>query len=72
MERSIAKSDVDETISNPTQAITVRYGRKAAFRRLRRGYLVVIYEEREEDFIVVTAVKVNKERVRRYGFTRIR
>lgn len=72
LERVINESDVGMTISNPTQVIPVRYGRRAAFRRLGRGFLVVTYEEREEDFIVVTAVKVNKERVRRYGFTRVR
>lgn len=35
-------------------------------------YTIVIFEQSDEDFIVVTAMKVDKERLERYGFTGVR
>jgi hypothetical protein len=71
-ERSIAKADVETAIRNPVQIVEARYGRLAAGIRLgSRRFLVVVYERRKEDFIVITAVKVNEEGARRFGFTRV-
>jgi Domain of unknown function (DUF4258) len=72
VERSIVAEEVEMAIRNPLEAIPARYGRNAVSCLLPDGrFLVVIYEREEEDFIVVTAVKTNKEGVRRVGFTRI-
>ena len=71
-ERSIPREEIEKAIRNPLELIPARYGRHAACNLLPGGrFLVVIYEGEEEDFIVVTAVKTNKEGVRRVGFTRI-
>jgi plasmid stabilization system protein ParE len=68
-ERSILAKDVESTIRDPLELAPVRYGRQAACRLLPHGrFLVVFYEQEEEDFIVVTAVKTDKEGARRYGF----
>ena len=64
--------DVESTIRSPLESMPVRYGRHAVRGLLPGGrFLVVIYEQVEEDFIVVTAVKTNKEGATRYGFTRV-
>ena len=69
-ERSIAQRDVEGTVRSPIEVVPVKYGRRAAFSRLSRGkHLVVVYEQEAQDFIVVTAVKVNKRGVGKYGFT---
>ena len=55
-----------------TTVVQTRYGRRVACKRLvGRKYVVVVFEEDREDFIVVTALKVNKDRLRKYGFTRV-
>jgi len=69
-ERSILARHVESVIRRPLELAPVRYGRHAVCGLLPSGkFLVVIYEQEEEDFIVVTAVKTNKEGARRYGFT---
>ena len=72
VERSISAEEVEVAVRNPREAIPARYGRHAVSSLLPDGrFLVVIYEREEEDFIVVTAVKTNKEGAGRIGFTRI-
>lgn len=72
VERSISTEEVEAAIRNPLEVIPARYSRNAVSSLLPDGrFLVVIYEREEEDFIVVTAVKTNKEGARRVGFTRI-
>ncbi len=71
-ERSIADRDVEEVLARPQEVILTRNGRKAAYRRIQGSrYIVVIFEQKGEDFIVVTAVKVNRNGAKRYGFTRV-
>ena len=72
LERSITEEEVKGTLEHPLELIQIRYGRKAACGRLSGGkYVIVIFEEAEQDFIVVTAVEMDRNRVRRYGFTRV-
>lgn len=71
LERSISVREVEEALSSPLEVIQTRYGRRAACKRLSSGKFVVVVFEVEGDFIVVTAVKVNKNRARRYGFSRV-
>lgn len=72
VERSILAKDVESTIRKPLELVPVRYGRYAVAGSLPTGkFLVVVYGQEEEDFIVITAVKANKEGARRYGFTRV-
>ncbi len=71
-ERSISEGDVEAALTSPLELISTRYGRNAACGRLAgRKFIIVICEPDREDFIVVTAVKVTKERAKRYGFTRV-
>ena len=71
-ERSILVRDIESAIRNPLDLVQVRYGRLAVCGLLPGGkFVVVVYEKEEEDFIVVTAVKTNREGARRYGFTGI-
>lgn len=71
-ERSISASDVVNAVRNPLELVPARYGRHAVYGLLPdEKLLVVIYEREGEDFIVVTAVKTNREGAKRYGFTRI-
>ena len=71
-QRSITRDEVEKTLGNPFEVVPVRYRRSAACSRLsNRRYLVVIYERIEEDFIVVTALKVNRQGAIKYGFTRV-
>ncbi len=72
LERSITVREVESTLAYPLEVVQTRYGRRAACRRLAGGkYLVAVFEGAGEDFIVVTAVRVDKNRVRRYGFTQV-
>ena len=71
-ERSILREDVETAIRNPLELVLARHGRRAVCSLLPGGkILVAIYEQEEEGFIVVTAVKTNREGARRVGFTRI-
>ncbi|HXW94083.1 MAG TPA: DUF4258 domain-containing protein [Nitrososphaerales archaeon] len=71
-ERSIQVRDVEIAIRNILDLVQVRYGRFAVCGLLPSGkFVVVVYEKEEEDFIVITAVKTNREGARRYGFSGI-
>ena len=71
-ERKIRPDDVETAIKEPFELIGARYGRFAACLKLQRsGFLIVVYEREDEDFLVVTAVKVNREGAKRFGFTRV-
>lgn len=71
-EREITKEEVIETLGAPLETRELRFGRQGAIRHLvGDSFLVVIAERSNEDLIVVTALKVNRDRVRRYGFARI-
>ena len=72
VERSIDSRDVENVIQDPLEVIPARFGRNAACKLLEEGlFLVVVYERRDEDFIVITAVKLSKRGAMRFGFTRI-
>ena len=71
-ERSITPGQVEEALSRPIEVIPTKFGRSAACAQEPSGkYLVVVFEGSREDFLVVTALKVDKGRARRYGFTRV-
>ncbi|MBE8540068.1 DUF4258 domain-containing protein [Geoglobus acetivorans] len=67
-ERGIDPEQVELVIREPAEVIHVKFGRKAAFRKFGEKYVVVIYEERNNEIVVVTTLKVDKERLIRYGF----
>jgi len=72
-EREITDEEISETLTHPLELREMRYGRQGALgSRAADSFLVVIFEKNDEDLIVVTALKVNRNRVKRYGFARIR
>jgi len=72
-ERSIHDRDVEGVLHNPIEVIETKYARRAALGRPSTGdkLVVVVFEALGGDFIVVTTIKVDGDRARRYGFTRI-
>ena len=71
LERSITVPEVQETVDGPLETIQTKHGRTAVCARSAAKYLVVVLEKSGGELIVVTALKVDKERARRYGFNRI-
>jgi len=71
-DRRISKEEINETLLRPAETRQLRYGRQGVFKRLTGdSFLIVVFEKSNEDLIVVTALKVDERRVKRYGFTRI-
>jgi len=72
LERSISEEEVRATVDHPLETVQTRYGRTAACAKAEEKYIVVVLEQGAGDLIVATALKVDKERARRYGFNRVR
>ncbi len=70
-ERGIDKTEIVNVIERPDEVVDVKYDRKGNFKHIECNYLVVIYETRNGEIVVVTSIIVNKKRLERYGFTRI-
>ena len=71
-DRRISKEEINETLLRPAETRQLRYVRQGVFKRLTGdSFLIVVFEKSNEDLIVVTALKVDERRVKRYGFTRI-
>lgn len=70
-ERGIPEEWIKATINEPQEIIDVKFGRKASFKQFGDYYIVVIYEDHKSEIVVVTAVKVDKKRLKRYGFSRV-
>jgi hypothetical protein len=70
-ERKIGKDHVEEVIRNPEETINVKHGRRASYRRYGHKFIVVIFEESEEGIKVITVLRVDERRLKRYGFSRV-
>ena len=70
-ERGIEKEEIEFVIGEPREVIQVKYGRLAAFDYFNGEGLVVIYQKHNDKIEVVTAIRADKRRLRRYGFSRI-
>ena len=71
-DRRITEAQIQEVLQNPRDVISVRYGRLAAYSEIDDRKLVVIYEKRDENIGVITALWVDERRLKTLGFTRIR
>ena len=71
LERSISEAEVEAAMEDPLDTVETRYGREAVCASSAGKYLVVVLEKTSGELIVVTALKVDKERARRYGFNRV-
>jgi len=70
-ERGIPEEWAAEVINHADETINVKFGRKASFRKFGKSYVVVIYEQGIDKIVVVTMLKVDRERLKRYGFSRV-
>jgi len=70
-DRGITEPQIHKVLQNPREVISARYGRLAAYGKIEERKLVVIYEKRNENIEVVTALWVDERRIKRLGFTRI-
>jgi hypothetical protein len=68
-ERGISEDWAIAAIHGAEQTINVKFGRKASCKRFGDDYVVAIYEEGVDKITVVTILNVNKERLKRYGFS---
>ncbi|WP_048150730.1 DUF4258 domain-containing protein [Palaeococcus ferrophilus] len=64
-ERGIRRELIEEAIESPDSVTEGYLGRKVAQKRLNGKVIRVIYEEEDEDVVVVTAYVTSK--VRKYG-----
>ncbi len=71
-EREVDIEFVEQVIKEPLEVIDVKFGRKAAYRKLDGYYLIVVFEEQKDEIVIVTVLKVDDARLNRYGFNRIR
>jgi hypothetical protein len=72
LERGVSKVEVEDTLAHPLEVRDTKHGRKAACGgRLDGGYTIVIFEADHEDLIVITAMKINSDGAKRYGFAGI-
>jgi len=53
------------------KTIEVRFGRKAAFGNLNGRDLLVVYQTRNGHIEVITTFWIDKDGLRKYGFSRI-
>jgi hypothetical protein len=70
-ERGIPEELIKAVINEPQETVNVKFGRKASFKEFGDYYIVVIYEDHKDEIVVVTVVKVDKKRLKRYGFSRV-
>ena len=53
--RRIKKGWVEEAIAKPASVIDLRYGKKQAVKRIKGEEMSVIYVEKGDHFVVITA-----------------
>ena len=70
-QRGLTQEEVISVISNPVKTVPTRANRLASYGRVEGKYIVVIHEHEEDDELVVTAMKVDRARLARFGFIEI-
>ncbi len=70
-ERGIDIELAELAVKEPSGVVEVKFGRKACYRKLDGYFLVIIFEEQKDEIVIVTVVKVDDVRLKRYGFNRI-
>lgn len=54
-ERKLDKSIIEEVIQNPETLLILKFGRKIAQKKTKGKSLLVIYEEKQSVYIIITA-----------------
>lgn len=70
-ERGIRLELIENVLKSPEGLAKVKFGRKIAYKKIEDKYIVVVFEERKDEIVVITTLKVDRERLERYGFGRI-
>jgi len=70
-ERGITRENVERVLASQVETIEVRFGRKAAFGNVNGRDLLVVYQARNGDIEVITTFWIDKDGLRKYGFTGI-
>ena len=60
--RGINKAQVIETVNDPLSVIQGKFGRKIAQKKYGRYLIRVVFEERQDDILIVTAYPAKPER----------
>ncbi len=70
-QRGVTEDEAISVLSNPAETIVTRANRFASYNQTGGKYIVVIHEQQYDDQIVITALKVNRTRLHRFGFTKV-
>jgi len=70
-ERGITHENVERVLTSQLETVEVRFGRKATFGNVNGRDLLVVYQSRNGDIEVITTFWIDKDGLRKYGFTRI-
>ncbi len=70
-ERGIDIEQAELAVKKPFGIIDVKFGRRACYREFEGYFLVIIFEEHTSEIVIVTVVKVDDVRLKRYGFNRV-
>ena len=70
-EPGINHENVERVLASQVETIEVRFGTKAAFRNANGQDLLVVYQTRNGDIEVITTFWIDKDGLRKYGFSRI-
>lgn len=68
--RGLTQEEVISVVSNPIETVRTR-ANIASYGRIERKYIVVIHEHEKDDESVVTAMKVDRARLARFGLIEI-
>lgn len=64
-ERGISRELVEEVLLSPDNTLEGYFGRKVAQKRINGKLIRVVYEEKEDEVLVITAYITSK--IRKYG-----
>ncbi len=70
-QRGVTQDEATAVLSNPAETILTRTNRLASYRQIEGKYIVVIHEQEYGDQVILTAMKVDRARLQRFGFTKV-
>ncbi len=70
-QRGVVESEVKVVLANPTETLVTRANSLVSYRQIEGKYIVVVHEHEEDDDLVITAMRVNRTRLERFGFTKV-
>ncbi|MFQ6074855.1 MAG: DUF4258 domain-containing protein [Candidatus Bathyarchaeia archaeon] len=71
MIRGISREEVLQVLDHPEETVITRAGRLASYALSGERYIVVIHEKEDDENVVITSMRVDKRRLRSFGFTEV-